>query len=133
MITDYAVVEVDGDTRLVLTGDFRVSRNARLVLRPGARLRVYCPARVRFAGNVRVNADGHPGRLTVSCPAAPEVEVQGTSRVTATVLAPLAEMKVKDMAEFSGAFTGRRLKIDAGGKFHCAQNQHGPVTWIEQQ
>jgi hypothetical protein len=130
---DSAVVEVAGTTRLILTGDFVVCKNARLVLRPDATLTVYCPTNVKIVDSARVNAGGDPGRLTISSPITPKIELKNTVSVTATLLAPLAELKVNDSAEFVGAFAGRRLKLDHTGKFHCAQNQNGPIIWLEQQ
>jgi hypothetical protein len=133
VVKDDAVLQVNGDARLILAGDFRACKNAKVVLNPGARLTVHCPTRVYFAGNVRVNQDGQPRRLTFNCPNTPEVEIRGTCKVTATLLAPLAELRLSDTGEFFGAFTGRRAKMDASAKFHCARNLTGPVNWLEQQ
>jgi hypothetical protein len=133
VVQDDATLQVTGDARLILSGDFRACKNAKIVLNPGARLTVHCPNRIYFAGNVRVNQDGQPRCLTFNAPSAPEVEIRGTSKVTATLLAPLAQLRLSDTGEFYGAFTGKRAKIDASAKFHCARNLTGPVNWLEQQ
>jgi hypothetical protein len=133
VIRDDATLQVNGDARLILSADFRAAKNAKIVLSPGARLTVHCPGRIYFTGNVRVNPDGQPRCLTFNCPNAPEVEIRGTSKVTATLLAPLAQLRLSDTGELFGAFTGKRAKIDASAKFHCARNLTGPVNWLEQQ
>lgn len=130
---DTATVEVEGATRVVLTGDFKFSHAARLILLPGATLTVYCPGNVLIAGNAQVNVGGDPARFVLSCPVAPEVVVRETGRLCTTLLAPMAELKLTTSAEFYGAFAGRRVKVDNAAKFHCAQGQIGPITWLEQQ
>ncbi|HEV2294621.1 MAG TPA: hypothetical protein VGR35_12265 [Tepidisphaeraceae bacterium] len=134
-IHDDALVEVEQDTRLMVAGNFRLLDNARLVLRPGVRLTVHCGGWVQIAGNARVNVEGdaHPRRLTISCPTALRIDVRDSARLCATVLAPLAELKLIQSAEFSGAFIGRRAKIEGDARFHCAQAIPGPITWIEQE
>jgi hypothetical protein len=132
-VKDNAVLEIDRDTRIILTGDFNVLKNARVVLRPGARLSVYCLSEVHIVENAQVNVGGHPGRVTLSCPVTPKIELKNTAKLCATVFAPLAELKLNDTSEFFGAYCGRRITLDHGSKFHCAQTQRGPLMWTEQQ
>jgi hypothetical protein len=128
-----AIVDVIQDCTLVLTGTFRLVDNAQLILRPGVRMTVHCPGSVEIWENARVNVGGNPRRLTLSCPATPRIELRDAAGLSATVLAPLAELKLNHTAQFYGSFAGRRVKVDRSAKFHCAHPLPGPVTWIEQQ
>lgn len=132
-VKDDAVLEVDGNTQVVLTGELKFSKNARLVLRPGARLTIHCPKEVKIEESPQLNVGGHPGRFTLSCTVAPKIELKKTAKLCATILGPLTELKIEEKAEFFGAFSGRRVQIDDEGKFHCAHNQAGPISWVEQQ
>jgi hypothetical protein len=127
------IMNVSGKTRLILTGDFKVSDHARLVLAPDASLTVFCAGNVVITGQARINLDGDPGRVIISAPAAAKIEINDKVQLCATLLAPLAELKLKDMADLYGAFAGRRLIVEGSAKVHCPETQAGSITWLEQQ
>ena len=134
-----AIVNVDKDCTLVLTGKFRMVDSAQLTLQPGVRMTVHCPGAVEIGENAKVNIStsppviGNPRRLTFSAPNAARIELRDTAAMSATVLAPLAELKLNHTSEFYGSFSGRRIKVDRSAKFHCAHPLPGPITWLEQQ
>ena len=73
--------------------------------------------------------------LDISCATldTPKIELRNAVKVCATVLAPATELKVKDTAEFSGAFRGKRMKVERDANVHCAEARPAPITWIEQR
>jgi hypothetical protein len=134
-VRDDAVVEFDGNTRLVVTGDFHFTKNARLRLRPYAKLTVFVAGQMLLKDNAQLNLDGNPSRFVLVSSASTKrvYFLTGSVKLCATGIAPQAEMFLWDEAEFFGAFRGERLKLDRNSKMHCSEDLSPPIMWLEQQ
>lgn len=132
---DDVTIEISGTTRIILSGDFRFSKRAKLTLQPHARLTIFCPGWVLFQDDVQVNLGGNPTRLNVVCGGTNYriLVMVGNARVCGTIIAPGADLLMWDRAEFFGAYRGKRLTMDKDSKMHCSEDGPVPITWLEQQ
>ena len=131
-IGDNAVVEIDGQVTITMTGRWEMRDQGRLRLRPGAKLTVFCPATVRLLNDARLNEDGDPASVVLNA-AGSAVDLSQNARAFATIVAPSAELTVSDTAHLFGSYLGRRLRVRSQGQVHFDDSSPPRVTWIEQK
>ncbi len=119
-ITGTAIIY--GHRIILCEDDFELATGARVILSPGATLRLYVKEDITFMPHSIFN--GHPGsgipsRATIYNLGDEEMEIsQPNGSVHATVVSPWAEMRVMPTGEFYGTFIGKELEIKPGAGFH---------------
>jgi len=131
-IGEDAVVEIDGQVTISMTGRFEIRDRGRLRLRPGAKLTVFCTGPVRLLGDARLNENGDPAAVALNC-GGPTINLANAARGFASVVAPSAEVTVGDTAHLFGSYLGKRLRVRSQGQVHYDDSSPPRMTWIEQR
>jgi hypothetical protein len=125
-------VEIDGDIVIIVTGNLKFLSDAQITLRPNARLTLYCLGKtVTIQDRVKVNIGGDPTKFLLYYPGTSRIEMRNSAAFCATIRAPLAEVKVKDTANFYGWCYAFRFTTDNHGKVHCDSANSSRAEWIE--
>ncbi len=131
-ITDDAIVEIEGDITLSMTGALKLRNRGQLRLRPDARLTIFCQGVAEAIDDSRLNAGGDPSRVVINLQGT-TIALRNDAEVCATIIAPAAQMSVTDSSDLFGSYMGKRLKVQSQGKVHYNTSERKRVNWIEQR
>jgi len=103
-----AIIEISGDVTILCEDDFKFKDTAQLRILAGATLTLYGKKNVKFEAQTQGNVNtADPSAFNIYLLNDDKVEVKGSAALHATVIAPDAELKVKDTAQVYGAFHHR--------------------------
>ncbi len=121
-IKNSAAVVISGAVSILAKKELTIKDNAQLKLLSGATLALYTNDKITIEQYAEVNVNtGDPSRLTIRHLKNKHFEVKSDSQVYATIIAPAAELKIKDDAKVTGTFYGRKIKIENNGRLNLAR------------
>jgi len=121
---DDGIIWISGNRVIYCEGDFTLETGGHVQLLPGATLELYATGSIVMTmPHSSFNAypdSGIPDRATVYNLGCQEMRVgQPNSPVYATVIAPLATMRVMPNSAFYGNYIGKDLEIKSNASFHA--------------
>jgi len=125
-IKDSAKVKINGNVTILAEKEFTVQEFGQLRLNPGATLTVYTKddfTIVNF-GEINVNT-AEWSRLTINHLCNEKLELGDSSQLYATVVAPYAQLYIKDTAQLYGTFKGKEVKVENLGQLHTVSSSIG--------
>lgn len=110
---------VTRDSTLWIMDTFTLTDTAKVIIAPGARLKLYMEKQFYCQGTAQINTGGRPEQFSYyGLNANAEFYMNGLSRFNGTVYAPQAKMDISGLAEFSGGGSCGELVLQGNSKFH---------------
>jgi hypothetical protein len=138
------IMIVTGDAVLYLPAGISLSGQSKIIIVPGASLKVYAGGSSSFSGNGIVNQNDDPLAFSYwGLPSNTSVSITGNGAFTGTIYAPNADLRFtgggSSPEDFSGAAIGRTVTMNGHFKFHYDESLRivGPprgyvvTTWNE--
>jgi len=118
-IKNFAKVEIAGNVTILADKGFTIQDFGQLRLLEGATLTLYTKNNFEAKNAAQINVNtADPSRFMINHLGSSPIEVDGSSRLFATVLAPYGQLHIKDFAQFYGTFRGREVKVYDHGQLH---------------
>jgi len=110
---------INGDVTFYVDGKTSISGNGRLIINPGASLRIYASGKVTISGNGIVNNTALPANLLIfGTSTCTSVSVSGNGDLYGAVYAPKASVSVTGNGDIYGSVVGKTVKISGNGNVH---------------
>ena len=118
-IKNFAKVKIDGNITILAEKEFTVQDFGQLRLNSGATLTLYTKDKCEIKSFSQVNVNtAEPSRLTINHLCNDNIELNDSSLLYATVVAPYAQFYIKNTAQFYGTLRGKKIKVDDLGQLH---------------
>jgi Tfp pilus assembly protein PilX len=119
-------IYVQGNVRIWVDGDFRMSSSASVTLAPGATLEMYIghptsPSAVQMdlSGNCVINPTGIPANCSIyglqNCTS---MKYSGTSAAYCKLYAPNADIRITGDYDFNGSIVGNYIRFSGNAQIH---------------
>lgn len=145
MGTGNYTIYVQGDAILYVTGTINFTGNDRLIIAPGASLKIYMAgSSAKFTGNTIVNQNGNAASFYYyGLSSNTSLDLQGNASFTGAIYAPNANFSLggggSDTYDFVGASVTKTVKMNGHFNFHYDENlrRNGmgrgyiPTSWKE--
>ena len=121
-IKSLAILEISGDITILAEGEVKIRDLGQLRILPDSTLTVYSKSTFKVEGGGRANVNtADVTKVTINHTGSGNVEIKGVGQLYARIIAPNAELKVKDVAHCYCTFRGKKVKVEGLGRLHAAQ------------
>ncbi len=119
-IKDYAKVEIYGDVTILVEEEFEIEEFGQIELMAAATLTLYTKDNFEAKDHAAINVNtADPSRFMINHLCGKQLELEDSSRMYATVVAPYAQLYIRNMAQFYGSFMGEKVKIKDHGRLYA--------------
>jgi hypothetical protein len=134
MLSSTKTMMVVGNAELYVPGNFTMSGQSRIIIAPGASIKLYVGGTASFSGQGIFNQTGNAINLFVfGLPGCTRVSFTGNSEFIGVIYAPSAELKLggggSDILDFKGATITGSVNMIGKYQFHYDESlgRKGPV------
>lgn len=118
-IRNWATVRINGNVTILAEEEFTVEDWGELRLLDGATLTLYTKNNFEAKDYTEINVNASdPSRFAINHLCGDQIRLEGSSRLYATVVAPYAQLYIKDMARFYGSFRGEKVNVTNHGQLY---------------
>ncbi len=111
-IRSSAIVQISGNVIILAEDDFIIEDWGKLKLDPAATLTLYTKDNFEAFDSAEVNVNtADPSRLMINHLCGDQIELADSSRLYATIIAPYAQLYIRNSARFYGSFKGGDVRV----------------------
>ena len=111
-IKNFAIVQISGNVVILAEDNFVVEDWGKLKLDPAATLTLYTKDSFEAFDSAEVNVNtADSSRLMINHLCGDQIELAHSSRLYATIIAPYAELCIRNSARFYGSFKGEDVRV----------------------
>jgi len=115
-----AKVQINGNVIILAEEEFTIEDWGQLRLMAEATLTLYTKDKFEAREFAEMNVNtADPSRLMINHLCGDPIELKDSSRLYATVVAPFAQLDIKDSARFYGSFKGEDVRIRNSGRLYA--------------
>lgn len=120
-VSNNFTVYIDGDVLIYCTDEFKLSNAGRILLNEGATFTIYAKkyslsnnSKINYvSGNVATN----PSSVTIYQTGSDKIVLENSATIVGSIIAPNAEVNIKNNANLFGAIQAESLTIENSGRF----------------